>query len=299
MALIEDTMFGRTDKVQTAIEQIRLYDPTLYGNEQYTVGYSGGKDSDVIRILTDLAGVPHSLLHNHTTIDAPETVRYVRSIPNVEISMPKRSMWKLIVYHKMPPTRVSRYCCSELKEKTHKGMTLITGVRWSESNKRKNGRGAVELRGSSKAIILGNDNDENRRNFETCYRRQSRTINPIIDWNEADVWEFLRYYGCNSNPLYQCGYKRIGCIGCPLAGEKSMRRDFERYPKYKNAFVLAFGKMLDELFAKEVKTKNERWTSGEAVMGWWLDDSYKTRKEKDDMQLSMFDEKENPGNDTN
>lgn len=118
MSLIEYTLEGKTDKVKKAIERIKGYDPITNGymDEPYYVAYSGGKDSDVLRILFELSGVRFDLVHNHTTVDAPETVYYVRSIPNIQISYPNTTMWALIVKKRMPPTRLVRYCCSELKE---------------------------------------------------------------------------------------------------------------------------------------------------------------------------------------
>lgn len=44
----------------------------------YVVGYSGGKDSDVLLDLFKKSGVRFFVFHNHTTLDAPETVYYVR-----------------------------------------------------------------------------------------------------------------------------------------------------------------------------------------------------------------------------
>lgn len=91
---------------------------TFSGDEPYQLGYSGGKDSDVILHLAKKAGVPFQAVHNLTTVDAPETVRYVRSKPEVIIEYPKMSMWQLIVKHKTPPTRLFQYCCAELKERS-------------------------------------------------------------------------------------------------------------------------------------------------------------------------------------
>ena len=95
-----------------AIEVLKSFEPE---DEPYYLCYSGGKDSDCIRILADLAGVKHDIVNNHTTVDAPETVQYIRSIPNVHIDMPEYTMWDLIVKKKIPPTRLMRYCCEELK----------------------------------------------------------------------------------------------------------------------------------------------------------------------------------------
>ena len=68
-----------------------------------------------------------------------------------------------------------------------------------------------------KGIVLNFDNADSRRAVEYCYRSSSVMVNPILDWTEEDVWKFLRYFGCESNPLYHCGESRIGCIGCPIA----------------------------------------------------------------------------------
>ena len=113
MSLLEYTLDGAIDKEKQSIERIRTFDPISNGfqDEPYYVAYSGGKDSDVLRILFELSGVKYDLYHNHTTADAPETVRYVRSIPNIHINYPEISMWDLIVKKKIPPTRMIRYCC--------------------------------------------------------------------------------------------------------------------------------------------------------------------------------------------
>lgn len=277
------------EKVQKSIKRLKAFEPA---DEPYYLCYSGGKDSDCVRILADLAGVKHDIVHNLTTVDAPETVRYIKSIPDVKIEMPKYSMWQLIEKKKIPPTRLVRYCCSELKEKGGKGRVKVTGVRWAESNNRNNNQSLVTIIGKPKAtialaeelqadyeqsskggLILNTDNDQSRRMVEQCYRTTSTLVNPIIDWTDEDVWEFLNHYGCKSNPLYhQCGLKRIGCIGCPMQGGKGMKSDFVNYPKYRDNYLRAFGRMLK---AKEEAGLKEKvgWNSPEAVMMWWVGDN--------------------------
>ena len=63
------------EKEQRAIKYLQSFEPE---DEPYYLCYSGGKDSDCIRILAELAGVKHECKHNLTTVDAPETVYYVR-----------------------------------------------------------------------------------------------------------------------------------------------------------------------------------------------------------------------------
>ena len=104
---------------------------------------------------------------------------------------------------------------------------------------------------------------------EHCYRTRKTMVNPIVDWTDEDVWEFLTHYGCKSNPLYECGFKRIGCIGCPMAGKHLRLEEFRRYPSYQKAYIHAFDKMLEKR-AAEGKPTTEKWSDGQAVFDWWL-----------------------------
>ncbi len=241
----------------------------LYPGVPFYVAYSGGKDGDTIRLLFQLADVPHELWHNLTTVDAPETVRYIRSIANINISLPETTMWKLIVKKGLPPTRLMRYCCTELKERGGRDRFVVTGVRWAEGPRRKAIHDSLEITppGYKNVVILNADNSENRRMFEHCALKGKRVLNPIIDWEDTDVWEFLHYYGCESNPLYGCGFKRIGCVGCPLARKKIQQMEFERYPKYYDAYLRAFGRMLE---ARIAAGKPTAWKTAQDVMDWWL-----------------------------
>lgn len=174
-------------------------------------------------------------------------------------------MWNLIVDRGMPPTRKARYCCSELKESKGKGRVTITGVRWEESANRRRTHGLVDLKGGvnrtvAKAdelgaqvknngrdsIILNNDNDASRQLVEFCFQKSKTTLNPIIDWTEEDVWEFLNEVAKVPHcVLYDQGWKRLGCIGCPMANVEERRRSFEEWPTYKQAYIRAFQKMID------------------------------------------------------
>ena len=66
------------EKERIAIERLKAFEPET---DPYYLCYSGGKDSDVIRILAQLVGVKHDIHHNLTSVDAPETIYYIRSIP--------------------------------------------------------------------------------------------------------------------------------------------------------------------------------------------------------------------------
>lgn len=285
MALIYEDLFGHHNKVDTSLERIRTYNPLELGfDKPYYVAYSGGKDSDCLRILMELSGLPYDLVHNHTTMDAPETVYYIRSIPNIQIDYPETSIHRLIVKRHMPPTWLVRYCCAELKERGGIDRFVVTGVRWSESLKRRS-RGLLEIqqKNISERLTLNNDNDENRQLFENCKLHGKRVLNPIIDWTDEDVWEFLNYYGCKSNPLYECGYKRIGCVGCPMSYKRISQ--FERYFKFKENYIKTFDRMLQHEF---YYINTPSWNSCEEVFDWWVSD--KRNKVDYDVNQISFDE---------
>lgn len=172
----------------------------------------------------------------------------------------------------MPPTRIQRYCCKILKETSGKNRFIATGVRWAESIRRKNNRGIYESSNSKTKdrIILANDNDDIRRLFENCQLKSKRVCNPIIDWTDYDVWDFIKSEKILINPLYKCGYNRVGCIGCPMGNLNGRNRDFARYPKYKNAYIRAFDEMLKERKQRNITTYN--WGNAQDVLHWWMED---------------------------
>lgn len=272
------------DKIDKAIERLKIASEmslTYYG-EPLIIAYSGGKDSDVCLSLAKAAGIPYEVQYNHTTADAPETVYHIREVfkrldgegVKCKINWPSYkgkpvTMWTLIPQKLMPPTRLVRYCCMVLKEGGGAGRMICTGVRWAESTKRKN-RGIYEKSAHDvqKKIILLSDNDDKRRLFEDCRIKSKRIVNPIIDWSTQEVLEYAASEKVEMNPLYGCGFSRVGCVGCPMAG-KSVTKEFARYPTYERAYIRAFDAMLVERRRKGLPTD---WQTAEDVMHWWLDD---------------------------
>ena len=275
-----------SDLEQTAIERLKLAsDMSLrLFQKPLVITYSGGKDSDVLLHLAEASGIPFEALHSLTTADAPETVRHVydtfrrleeKSITctvdkHVQPDGSRVTMWNLIPKKLLPPTRLMRYCCAELKEGGGKDRFIATGVRWAESVARKK-RGTLEVLHSNrkKSLVLANDNDEDRRLFETCQMKGKRVVNPIVDWQEADVLDYAADEKIPMNPLYCEGWHRVGCIGCPMAAA-ARYTEFARYPKIKAAYIRAFERMLERRIA--LGKDAHSWRSGVDVFHWWMED---------------------------
>lgn len=104
--------------------------------------------------------------------------------------------------------------------------------------------------------------------IEQCYKRHKTTLNPIIDWTDSEVWEFIRAENIPYCQLYNEGFSRLGCIGCPLAGKADRNHEFRTWPKYKAAYLYAFQVMLKE---RARKGKPTVWENPIEVFNWWME----------------------------
>lgn len=242
------------------------------------VAFSGGKDSvavyGVCRMAAEKLGKDVldicEFHYNITNVDPPELVMFIKKeFPFVHRDLPRKTMWQLIPEHRMPPTRVVRYCCSELKERGGRGRFCVTGVRWAESTRRRDSRGVFEDMGHTKkeARILFEDNAEDRQQLEHCIPKQKYICNPIVDWDDETVWRFIREQNLPYCHLYDEGFDRLGCIGCPMARTMKRIRDFERWPKFRDQYVRTFDRMID---ARKKAGLDTEWKNGEEVMQWWV-----------------------------
>lgn len=109
-------------------------------------------------------------------------------------------------------------------------------------------------------------------------------MNPIYEWTDSDIWEYINENHIKINPLYECGYHRVGCIGCPLATYKQKQKEFADYPKYKDAYIKSFDRMISEIkidIEKKGRKKEDalkNWADGEAVFNWWIEEGKRNVK---------------------
>ena len=211
-------------------------------SEGYLLGFSGGKDSQVIYELTKMSKVKFHAYFGLTSVDPPEVIKFVRDYyPEIEIKQSPITMFELIVKKGSgyPPISRWRYCCRYLKE-IYVGH-IITGIRASESVRR------------------------SKRNRIDYIKSNHIIYKPILNWSERDVWEFHKKFNLLHCELYDEGFTRIGCIGCPMKTLKQREADFIRYPNYYKAYIKAFDRMLINR-----KKSAYSWHTGQDVMDWWL-----------------------------
>lgn len=255
--LRENTLFGLRDKESEALDLLRQHEPP----EGYYVAYSGGKDSTVILDLVRRSGVKYDAHYNITTVDPPELVYHIRKQADVACERPAMSMWELIPRKLMPPTRIVRYCCDVLKERGGRGRTVVTGVRAAESVRRRK-RQKVEK--STKDPL-------------TSY------LHLVFDWSTAEVWEYIHARGLDYCSLYDEGFKRLGCICCPMGGWRKQLQEAERWPKYKALYLMTFERLIAR---RLVLGKPCMWRTGADVWDWWTS----PRACKDEGTASLFEE---------
>lgn len=265
--LIEKTLLETINKEDIAIQRIKEFQNRLDDKENI-VAFSGGKDSIVLKDLVKRSGIKARFIYSPPSVDPPELRNYIKKHhSDVEIKPYEKdkegnsiTMWTLIPKKLMPPSRLVRYCCDVLKERTgEEGDTVFLGVRWAESSKR------------SKLSMVG-------------FWKKKIVVRPIIDWTDEEVWEYIHKYNLPYCELYDKGFDRIGCIGCPLSS-KSQKKELDMYPKFKESYIRAFDRMIEE---RHKKGKECNWINGKEVYKWWIGEAIKQKEIEG--QCSFFGE---------
>ena len=256
-------------KVSQAIAIIREYEPAalVLSPDGYYVAFSGGKDSIVMLDLFRRAGVKHMAYYNNTTIDPPELVRFIRTkYPEVVWNNPDCGLIQMIAHKSAGlPTNKIRWCCEIYKEQGGNGLLNAIGVRGPESPRRK---------GLWRVI-----------NNHT--KTHKPIICPIVYWTDDDVWTYIKTQGLDYCELYDQGFKRLGCVGCPMGNQK---KDFERWPRYEKAWRAGAKKFYDRVHGTPTKKGGVRWIDKfetfEEYWNWWIRDEKKA--DSPDCQLWLW-----------
>ncbi|MCR5686296.1 MAG: phosphoadenosine phosphosulfate reductase family protein, partial [Lachnospiraceae bacterium] len=229
--------------VSDATDYIREQAQNYTLNEMF-VSFSGGKDSTVVSDLVMRALGTEKILHLYgdTSLEFPESHYYVERFKKehkgtllITAKNKDKDFYELC--EKLgPPSRVMRWCCTIFKtgaiqrkitslfKNNHKVLTFY-GIRRNESTS----RSKYEKESDSPKIT------------------KQRTVSPIIDWLDYDIWLYLLTSGTDFNNAYRLGYTRVGCWCCPnnstWSGFLSSIYMPEQYEKF-HSFLIDFAKKI-------------------------------------------------------
>lgn len=212
----------KVDKVQQSIDFLRK----LETDQPYHLGFSGGKDSVVVLDIAKKSGVAFHAVYANTTLDPPGTISFIKgNYPEVMIQHPKDSFFDLVA-KKGLPGRMRRFCCEKLKERYGIGKRIIEGTRAEES--------------PSRALYEPEQCDSRK------WMKGAKHILPILNWTEAEVWEYIRKNDLPYSKYYDTPFNlsRHGCVGCPLAGCNQMRYEYKLFPGYAKAMIRAIDRYM-------------------------------------------------------
>jgi phosphoadenosine phosphosulfate reductase len=260
------------EKIEIALLTIRNYEQMALNlsEDGFYVCFSGGKDSIVMERLFAMSGVKYRSHYNNVTIDPPELVQFIkREYPQAEwhsvgtplpLMMAKKSNG--------PPTRLARWCCEIYKEQGGTGLFNATGVRAAESVRRK---------GLWKSLNVN--------------KKGGMILCPILYWTDADVWQFIRDNEMKYCSLYDEGFKRLGCIGCPMGGKKRLI-EFERWPKYEALWKRGFQVYWDTWKGVPRRDGGARWiermNSVDELWDWWMQTENVNDTDNADCQMFLW-----------
>jgi phosphoadenosine phosphosulfate reductase len=233
----------------------------------FHLAFSGGKDSLVLYHIAKMAGVKFHTHMQITTLDPPELLKFIRkSYKDVEFHRPEINFYELIKKKKMLPLRQARYCCTYLKEQAGAGTVTLTGIRASESVNRAK-RNEVEISGRKYSNSLDQFNVDKERVINCVSGKDKILVAPIFQFTDNDVWGFIRGLNIEYCKLYDEGYRRIGCIFCPMASKKTKYRDRKRYPKVEAKIKESIQYLIDNIDYGGKYNAN-----ADEIFDWWCSD---------------------------
>lgn len=256
-------------KIAKSVESIAMKYSTdgIYGCTSF------GKDSIVLQKILEMANVKYVMHTNITTLDAPELIYFGKKhYPNVIWHKPEMSLLSYMVKKgKGMPTRRGRWCCEVYKEHGGDGCLKAVGVRADESARRKGLWQQVKVDARTRLPVIA----------------------PLLYWTDANIWEFIKANNMPYCELYNEGFKRLGCIGCPL-NNKGRLVEFKRWPKYEQMWRDACRKMWETW--KDVPrlrdggeriglTKFKKW---EDYWLWWMEEENINDTEQPDCQMFLW-----------
>lgn len=258
------------------------------GMTRYIVSVSGGKDSTALYLWAkeQFGADGYEAVFADTGHEAPGTYAYVEALPQMAggpaVSFVRADFGAQLARKGIQPTGVpfldlamwkgrfpsatAQFCTHELKllpikawlESTEDGrdVTMLAGIRAGESARR------AKLPEREFSDYFGCD----------LWR-------PLIAWTEAQVWTMLERHGVPPNPLYEAGFRRVGCFPCIYA----RKGELARLPDWAWDRLKEWERVTGKTFFSADKTPYEGLSTADQVARW-------AKTAKGGYQLDMFPE---------
>lgn len=277
-------------KIQESIKLIQRGEKlalALNPVDGYYVGFSGGKDSQVLLDLVKKANVKYRAFYSVTTNDPPDNVYFIRQHYSEVTFIHHHPNFYKLIQTKGLPTIFHRWCCEIFKEGAGAGNVVLTGVRHEESKKRSK-YPIIDVR--SKRQEHQNRNkpysiEEFENNNHQCIKGKDKImLYPLLNWTSSDVWYYIAE---NNLPLNKC-YKnsgRVGCMFCPFSSYEQLQFYKTTYPR----FYELIRQNLEIYLSK--REENKTIENAEQYLAWWETKKslkeYISKKNKNQLELDL------------
>ena len=203
-----------------------------------SVSYSGGKDSLAVLQLASECLDDFDILFADTGLEFPETVENVEAMASrynhpLKTVSSGEAFWESVDDFG-PPTVEARWCCKVCKlgpitqlieENYENGCLTFIGQRKYESDARA----------------------KSERVWKNPWVGNQISAAPIQDWTALHVWLYIFKTGVPYNPMYECGFDRIGCWLCPSSSLADIVRLKDTHPEFEkrlNDYLLGYAERM-------------------------------------------------------
>lgn len=263
-----------------------------FGLENLVLGYSGGKDSEVLSHI-----IKHhwkkDILHifSNTTCEFPETLKRVREkamnedIDIVMVSpdmsfnqvvkthgfpMISKNISKSIRIHNRTESSETEWKIKDYMERREKKWVNALGCPFSDrccDKLKKEPMRRFQKAFGVKCAIVGTTAEESRQRTKEWIATGCNSFNgtnpksmPLSIWTEKDIWEYIDKYNVKIAEIYKMGYNRNGCLYCGF-GVHLQKEGENRIKMMKNTHPHAYGVFLRN-YAKYFDMMKELGYSG-------------------------------------
>lgn len=260
---------------------------------EIVVGFSGGKDSQVVYDLCKRSGIKFKACFNHS-FESKITLNFIREhYPEVIWRRDYHcgfieNIWRN--HNCLLPTVEISYCCKDYKHNpSYIDDAAILGVRKAESQKRSK-RKVLTLK--NRSLQKANKDIVSQYFLDQCVGTGSPDkiqLLPIVDWTNEDVWNYIRAHNLPINPEYRLN-SRVGCIVCPKANLNSNAKALFDNPKWIDAFIKARSKRPDIDWVIQSLGKDFSTSKAEYICRW-LNRSFRPLTKKQEALMNQILEK--------